>query len=149
LDGIIPSDPNDKTMALEEIYRLDEEFCKYSFRRFASRLKAVREKIRENCNRADKDLAAFENYKRNHSPSIFSHKGYIHYQGSTAQELLLEDLENYTKDPEMQPYDLWISREEYRNEFPLEAFRKKIEQEIRTAKYLHTLRERGLHYKAS
>jgi hypothetical protein len=37
---------------------------------------------------------------------------------------------------------------EYYNESPLDAFRSKLYQELSTAKYLHTLKERGLNKKA-
>jgi len=43
----------------------------------------------------------------------------------------------------MSPMDLYGERPEYHLNFPLEAFRNKIYQEIRTGKYLHTLKVRG------
>ena len=49
----------------------------------------------------------------------------------------------------LKPKVLWESRREYFEEFPLPVFRKKIQQEIRTAKYLHTLKTKGISYKAS
>jgi hypothetical protein len=39
--------------------------------------------------------------------------------------------------------DLYGSRPEYYENFPLDAFRDKVNQEIRTAKYLYTLKIRG------
>ena len=35
------------------------------------------------------------------------------------------------------------------DKFPLAAFRKKLEQQIKTAKYLHTIKERGIEHRAS
>ena len=75
--------------------------------------------------------------------SLLSHKGYIQWQGSTAQELLWDDLDAYLKDPTKKPKDLWLSRDEYKYSFPLEAFRDKIKQEICTEKYLATRRARA------
>jgi hypothetical protein len=44
---------------------------------------------------------------------------------------------------------LWESRREYFEQFPLDAFRDKIKQEVRTAKYLHTCKTKGIRFKAS
>jgi hypothetical protein len=142
MDGTVPME-DDPNMPLEDIYLLDEEFDKFDFSRFEGRLKRLRKKIVENDNRADNDLEAFRNYKASHKPSLFSHKGYIQWQGSTAQELLWDDLDAYLKDPTKKPKDLWMSRKEYRDEFPLDAFRDKIKQEIRTDKYLRTREARA------
>jgi hypothetical protein len=140
LDGTVPMD---NTMPLEDIYLLDEEFAKFDFARFRGRLNRLNAKIKELDSRADEDLEAFRTYKRNHKPSLFSHKGYVQWQGSTAQELLWDDLDAYLKDPNQKPKDLWMSRKEYRDEFPLDAFRDKIKQEIRTQKYIRTLKARA------
>jgi hypothetical protein len=146
IDGAVPLEAKDENgnvrMPVEDIYLLHQEFALYSFEKFPNRLQALREKIKDLDSRAEEDYLAFENYKQNHKPSLFSHKGYIQWQGSSAQELLLEDLDGYLEDPSKKPKDLWMSREEYRNEFPLDAFRDKIKQEIRTAKYLRTLKAR-------
>jgi hypothetical protein len=135
-DGSIPLHPEDGSMKLEEIYYVEAEFQKYSFEKFEKRLDSLRQNIIENNNRASDDLIAFENYKSNHEFSLFSHKGYAQWQGSTAQELLWDDLEEYRNNPNLTPKGLWSSRQEYMHEWPLHAFRSKIEQEIRTAKYL-------------
>ena len=139
MDGTAPMEGG----SLEDIYSLHEEFAKYDFDKFEGRLNRLRDKIKEMDNRADDDLAAFENYKKNHPPALFSHKGYIQWQGSTAQELLWDDLDAYLKDPTKKPKDLWMSRPEYRDDFPLDAFRDKIKQEIRTEKYIRTIRARA------
>jgi hypothetical protein len=142
LDGVIADEDNDAE-DLQEIYMMDEEFLKYDYGKFKDRLSRLRTKIHQLNDRAKDDLEAFENYKSNHKPSLFSHKGYIQWQGSDAQELLLDDIaKNMHKT--MKPEELWLSRNEYKNEFPLHAFRDKLRQEIKTAKYLYTLKERGL-----
>ena len=88
------------------------------------------------------DVEAFDNYRRNHQPSLFSHHGYPEWQGSEAQRLLKINLEGKKKDT-MSKMDLWDSTPEFHEHFRLKAFRDKINQEIRTAKYLHSIRERG------
>ena len=45
--------------------------------------------------------------------------------------------------------ELWASQQEYTDEFPLDAFRGKLEQEIRTRKYIYTLEVRGIEHRAS
>jgi hypothetical protein len=141
VDGTVPME-DDPNMQLEDIYCLDLEFEKYDFRKFKVRLDRLRAKIKENDSRAEEDLVAFRTYKKNHKPSMFSHKGYCQWQGSTAQEHLWDDLDAYLKDLSKKPKDLWASRKEYRDEFPLCAFRDKIKQEIRTDKYLKTRKAR-------
>jgi hypothetical protein len=133
---------DDPNMPLEDIYLLDLEFGKYDFKMFKVRLNRLRAKTKELDSRADEDLEAFRRYKENHRPSLFSHKGYVQWQGSTAQELLWDDLDAYLKDPNKKPKDLWQSRKEFKDEFPLDAFRDKIKQEIRTEKYLKTRKAR-------
>jgi hypothetical protein len=139
MEGVISDDPSDHSTLIEDIYYMSDEFQKYSFEKFEGRLKALRKKIQSLNTRAEEDERAFEIYKKNHAPALFSHKGYIQWQGSESQELLWDDLDEYMKNPDMKPKDLW-SREDrpYKDEFPLEAFRDKIKQEIRTAKYIAT-----------
>ena len=152
MDEVVPleaKDCNDRpTMAIQDIYNLHNEFKKYDIDKFAGRLKAIRDKIKELNSRADDDLAAFENFKQNHAVSLYSHKGYIQWQGSRSQEHLEVDLEA-GKHKEMKPKALWESRQVYMEEFPLVAFRSKLEQEIRTAKYIHTVKVRGIEHRAS
>ncbi|KAG7356966.1 hypothetical protein IV203_001654 [Nitzschia inconspicua] len=129
IQGDISDDPNDPT-PVDDIFIMCEEFCKYDRSKFPARLKTLRLRLKDMWKRADDDLIAFENYKSNHAPSLFSHKGYAQWQGSDAQMFLLEDLDEYEKNPNTSPYDLWITRQEYMDEYPLAAFAKKIEQEI-------------------
>ncbi|KAG7350069.1 hypothetical protein IV203_012666 [Nitzschia inconspicua] len=123
LEGIIPvDDKNFQQMSLEDVYSIDPELALYDYSKLKNRLNRLRNKILELDRRADDDLIAFNNYKKNHKPSLFSHKGFIQWQGSSAQEHLWDDLEDYVKDPSMKPMELWKSRPEYMNEFPLDAF---------------------------
>jgi hypothetical protein len=152
VDGVIPLEAKDAnnqpTMAIQDVYNLHDEFKKYDFKKFQGRLSAVRIKVKELHSRANDDLDAFENFKQNHAVSLYSHKGYIQWQGSHAQELLQTDLEA-GKHTEMAPKALWESRKAYMDDFPLDAFRDKLKQEIKTAKYLHTINERGIEHRAS
>ena len=98
--------------------------------------------------RCTDDFEAFESFKSNHPTSHFSHQGYIQYQGSDAQELLLKDIEDWLHET-LGKKNLWGFRCEYYEQFPLNVFRDKINQEIRTAKYLHTLKVKGKQHRAS
>jgi hypothetical protein len=145
MDGVI-SDVDNEDEDQQEIYLMCEEFAKYDFGKFGDRLSQIRKKIAELNSRAKDDELAFENYKQHHKPSLFSHKGYVQWQGSTAQDMLLDDMERGLHQ-QMTPKELWESRKEYTDQFPLHAFRSKLEQEIRTAKYIHTLQVRGMEKK--
>jgi hypothetical protein len=147
-DGNVSADATGRAGELQEIYHLHPEFADYDFGKFAARLARVREEFKNNEDRAAEDLAAFENYISYHEVSLVSRKGYIQWQGCDAQRLLLKDIENNLH-TETKPKELWDSRPEYRNEFPLKVFRSKLEQEVRTAKYLHTVKMKGVQYKAS
>ena len=147
VDGVVSEEATGEPGELEAIYGIHLEFAAYDFGKFAARLARVREEFKNNTDRAVKDLDAFDNYISNHVVSVVSRKGYPQWQGSNAQLLLLTDIENDLH--KTKPQVLWESRPEYRNEFPLKAFRSKLEQEIRTAKYLHTVKMKGVQYKAS
>jgi hypothetical protein len=84
MDGTVPmqDDPN---MPLELIYAMDAEFQKTDIDKFKSRLQRLRAHIKDLDSRAATDLEAFRIYKKNHDPVLFSHKGYIQWQGSSAQ----------------------------------------------------------------
>jgi hypothetical protein len=69
-------------------------------------------------------------------------------QGSEAQELLKQDMEARLHET-LGKEELFDLRSEYYLNFPLSVFRDKIYQEVRTAKYLHTIKERGKLHQAS
>ena len=85
---------------------------------------------------------AFDNYVANHPVSYFSHKGYIQWQGSEAQELALEHIAKNIHNTSKWK-DWHESHPEFYENFELAVFKDKIRQEIRTAKYIHTLEVRG------
>jgi hypothetical protein len=153
IDGKVPENALDndgnEIMKLEEIYGLHQEFLLYDFTKFAARLASVRADILSNKDRSLDDMSAFELYLLNHNVSLYSRKGYIQWQGSDAQCCLLEDISNGCLLTEQKPKELWESRQEYYENFPLDVFRKNIQQEVRTAKYLHTIKTKGISYHAS
>ena len=126
----------------EEVYRSISELSKYKFSLFAARLKRLRASVAESKSRAAEDDEAFCDFMSRSEPSLFSHKGYIQWQGSESQTLLQQDIHD-NKHITQSKFQLWMSRSEYHESFPLTTFRSKIDQEIRTAKYIHTLKVKG------
>ena len=122
---------------LEEIYAMHIEYSLYRFSRFRRRLGDLRKAIIDCDTRAAEDKKDVFAYIKNNPASTYSHKGYIEWAGSEAQALLLEDIEEglHTK---IGKKELFGSRPAYYENFPLDVFRDKVYQEIRTAKYLHT-----------
>jgi hypothetical protein len=86
-------------------------------------------------------LEAFKNYIANHKPAEKSRKGYIQWQGSRAQTLLLDDIKA-GRHKTMTKEKLYKSKPEYQ-ELPLKAFRDKVHQELRTAKHCYTQKHVG------
>jgi hypothetical protein len=149
MDGVVPliDDPN---MDAEQIFFMHDEYGEYDPDKFASRLKTLRDAIRVANTRADDDLEALETYKELHKDkvSLFSHYGYSEFQGSEAQRLLQRDIADGLHQS-MGKKELYTSRPEYFNEYPLNVFRDRIYQELRTAKYLHTCKVKGKLHKSS
>ena len=129
-------------------WNLREEYKLYDPDQFKERLDSLRKTISERNERARDDLEAYQHFKARHLPSIATKKGYIQWQNSIAQALALEDIDFGLLD-EMTKKELYESRVEYYANFPLDVFRDRINQEIRTAKYLYTLEKKGKNYKAS
>ena len=133
---------------MKGIYSIRPEFSQYSYEKFSGRIASVRKTVRDFMTRAAKDKERFDTFKSLNPVSKISHKEYIQWQGSEAQELLRQDIQEKNHE-KMSKIDHWGSRVEYFTEFPLDAFRDKLYQEIRTAKYSHTLKERGKKKKKS
>lgn len=147
IEGLIPIE-NDGTMSIDDIYSYNPEFSHYDPEKFPVRLASLRSTLKDHRKRAEEDLLAFQNYKKNHQPSLFTHQGFVQWQGSNAQELLWDDIEAGHLNT-MTIKELYESRDEYQAEFPLKIFRKKVEQEQRTSKYIKTITARGIPYRAS
>ena len=133
---------------LRDIYTSRPEFAEYSYKHFSSRLSTIRTIVAENDGRAEADQKAFENFKNNHPGSIYSQKGYIQWLGSPARKLLLQDLKDGLHNT-LTKSELYDSRVEYYSEFTLSVFRDKVNQEIRTSKYVHTIKVKGKNWKPS
>lgn len=154
LDGIVPLEARGvngyfEELELKEIYTMQPEYADYLYTKFSSRLSSLRTTIRENNRRARQDQESYEKFRSLHPPSLYSKHGYIQWQGSDAKRQLREDLESGKVDTFSNKRDLWESRTVYYSNFPLNVFRGKLEQMIRTDKYRHTLKVKGKLHRAS
>ena len=121
-------------------------FGGYNFDKFEERLKAIYEKNVEERNHAEEDLAYLEEYMENNEVSYFNKKGMIQWQGSEAQEQAWVDLEaNAFHDFGYR--HIFANNKVYHKNFGYDEFCDKIKQEIRTKKYLHTVKVRDLQKK--
>ena len=105
---------------------------------FKRRLAALRKQIGRDKDRASADKEAVARAIKNHPPAIHNHRGEPQWNGSQAQQLLKQDIDSGVH-LTMKPMELRLIRPQYQ-EFGIDTFRWKIHQEIRTRKYLHTLK---------
>ena len=124
---------NKSTMPLKVIYMMREEYRLYHYSMFSGRLSSLRATVKSAENRALADLQAYKVFKANHPPSAYASRGYEQWQGSSAQEQLLEDLEKKLHIT-MGKKSLWGYRPVYYENYELDIFRDKMNQEIRTGK---------------
>lgn len=105
---------------------------------FTRRLRDLREIVKRDKSRAIEDKQALAISIRNHPVPEKNHKGEPQWNGSAAQQLLKVDMEA-GKHKFMKPSDLRKTRPEYQLFLP-DTFRWKIQQNIRTEKFLYTLK---------
>jgi hypothetical protein len=145
VNGDIPLDPptdedSEEVEEYREKYPIVASYPRPDL--FPSRLAALREQVKEGLTRAEEDQIAFDIYVKNHPKSTVAANGkYPEWEGSAAQRLLAEDIENELHLDKL-PQDLHDSRAEYQ-QFPLKVFRDHIYQCIRTGKYLQQLKSQG------
>lgn len=139
LRGEIPG-PNDiKPRAVFDQYCKDRpefrHFQDYRDLSFATKLRYLRAKAEERGNRSKEDAEALA-----HDRAIFpvptedTMKRPM-WQGSEAQRLLRQDIEN-GKHKQMKPKLLYETKEEYNEVYSLDFFREKIYQEVKALKRL-------------
>jgi hypothetical protein len=85
-------------MALKEIFLSRPELAEYDYSKFSSRLSSIQKTVKEHTNRrAAMEQAAFDNFVAVHPPAMYSHKGYIQWQGSKAKEQLKKDIHSMAR----------------------------------------------------
>lgn len=128
---------------LEQIYTMRVEYAEYFFSNFERRLKALRDIYDALINRAEDDIEALENYMANHESSLVNWLGMIQWQGSEAQEYVIQDIEDEVH-LEIGYKAMYDKRPEYFCYFDYPTFKQKVRQEVRTKKYHHTLEVRNM-----
>ena len=144
VSGAIRFDDDDKPlMSLQEIYAMHEDYADYLFDEFEGRLETLRLLHESYISRAEEDCDALANFIANHEVSQVTYKGYIQWQGSPAQELVIQDIDQdlHIERGYRAMYD---SRQEYFKYFPYLTFKQKVRQEVRTKKYNQTLEVRNM-----
>ena len=122
-------------MTLEDIYSMNPEYSKYSFERFEERLLSLHEIFLESKSRAREDYAALELHLAQHPISFLTFQGMIQWQGSDAQKLAEEDVDNDLQ-IKLGYRGLYNKRPEYYDEFLFDVFKDKVRQVVRTKKYV-------------
>ena len=143
-DGIIPLDVGE--MKAHEVYFHYEDALEFEGMpyddAFIRRLGSLRGQIKRDRKRAEADQHALAIARRNHPVPATNHRGEPHWNGSTAQLHLKEDIKAGEHNQYAKTEDFWKSRSSYQ-EFPYKVFYGHIRQEIKTIKYLHTIKERA------
>jgi hypothetical protein len=153
MEGSVPlesygADELGHAMTLKEVFTSVPELALYDYTKLSSRLSSLRTTITDCNRRAAVDQDAYDNFKEMHRPTIYSKKGYIQWQGSKAKKQLKKDIKNGLLELHSKQ-DLWELRPVYYSNFPLKEFRDKINQTLRTDKYMYTLKIKGKQHKSS
>jgi hypothetical protein len=91
---LVAKDENgESAMPLFDVYTSHPELAEYHYSKFSRQLSCMRKTIAELMDLEKEDQQDFAAYISNHPASSFLHHGYIQYQGSEAQELLKQDIE--------------------------------------------------------
>ena len=133
ISGAIPLDRSD--MEPSDVYLQRPEFADIEYGRFRARLLALRNQIKEKNDHAASDSASLTRDRHIHPKASHNHRGEPRWEGSETERLLRLDMDE-GKHENMKPIDLYQTREEYYDNFPLKVFRKHIDQEKRRRKFL-------------
>lgn len=141
--GNIPLDEND--MGPAEVFCHYHETFEFRLRgmefgdTFVRRLRALREQIKGDRDRAEEDLSFLKTSMHNHPVPLLTHKGKFQWNRSIAHCLLKHDMEQGLH-KRMTPAALWETRNGlYKLFLDLKDFRDKIYTITRMKKYLYTL----------
>lgn len=139
ISGKIPLHNGNDGMEPKDVYLQRPEFAEFSYEYFRDRLRAIRNQISEKKSLASTDSIALSNDQRIHPRSTHNSRGEPRWEGSIAEQLLKSDVSK-GRHTTMRPQDLYQSRPEYYNNYPLSVLRKHIDQEVRRQK-TRTMRE--------
>jgi len=138
-DGVVHLNVNVMPAAI--VYQQRPEFRHFPLEQFGNRLKDLRLALKTKKDRSAMELAALHHDRLIYPTQAFNSLGKPRWEGSEAQSLLKEDMDNSMHET-MRPKALWNTREEYKK-FELEVFRKHIDQETRRRKYINYLKDKA------
>ena len=137
--GAIPLDSESMSPQVAYMQRPEYVESDPEYKRWASRLRSLREHVRDRNDRAASDSAALAHDRRIHPKPAFNHRGEPRWEGSDAERYLCQDMDA-GKHENMTPMELHASRKEYRDDYPLGVFRQHIYQEKRRRKFAYYLK---------
>lgn len=132
-DGTIPVDS--KSMAPKTVYLLRPEFAEFDYKNFPGRLRSARQQIISKNNCAASDSTAFAHDRQLYPKAANNHRGEPRWEGSETERLLRLDMDE-SKHKTMKPQQLYQSRKEYYDNYPLTVFREHIYQEEKRRKFM-------------
>ena len=115
----------------EEVYHSRPEFKQYKKENFKNNLRSLQRLLAKEIGRALWDDVALTLDKNHRRGNATNSRPYPRWNGSTAEALLREDVQN-KKHEAMKPRALKETRPEYAP-FPLKIFRDHIQQEVRAS----------------
>lgn len=131
-------------MDAQQVFLMHTEYKEYGWENFAARLKSLLKIVTQAESKAEEDLKAYLAFKKYNSDiPTRTHKGCEQWQGSSVQTLVRVDISNNVHE-DIGWRNMWMSRPDYTTAYTnFDLFRDKCKQEIRTAKYYHTLKVYG------
>lgn len=143
-DGKVPlkaRDPNNR-MRLRDIYDMHAEYKLWNYNKFSSRVSSARRTIGTLLSRKSEDQAAFDNFLSRNPVSMYSHKGYQQWKGSSAYRLCIKHIKEGAHTTKSYRTIYGENRQYYEN-FPFKAFKDHYRSEIRTSKFVAYRKEFG------
>jgi hypothetical protein len=122
----------------------DFQYIEYD--QFKGGLDRLRAKMQLSVNRLVDEEAGLVHDMQLFPRSHLNYRGEPHWDVSDAKTLLDQDIDNEWHTI-YEPKELWLTRPEYYNVYPLEIFRKHIHQEVRSRKFLVWVEWRRREYK--
>lgn len=144
-DGSIPLTGDEMSAAVvyREFCQNKEEFEAFPYdKHFAARLGRLRKLVSTENSKLERDAKAFYHDREIYPAPTHDAFGTLFWPTSEARKMLSEDID-CGKHKAMKPKELWSSRAEYYNNFPLDIFTKHIHQEIKSRKYLAYLKDKA------
>lgn len=139
MSGKIPLTSSEMPPA--EVYLQREEFSEFEYGRFRDRLRDLRRQIAQQNACAASESASLAHDRQIHPKKPFNYRGEPRWEGSDAERLLRLDMDQ-GKHKKAKPLELYTSRKEYFESYPLRVFRGHIDQEERRRKFVAYLQQK-------